>query len=262
MMRLILAFIILGISIWAGVHLHQNPGYVLIAIAGWTVETTVWFAIFALLLAFLLLHAFLSLLQKPALWRDRIHAWREKRQMQKALAASEARDHQIFEQQLSFSTLKALEKTGTNEEVDTFFQKMSRKLRNLPRMKEEYLHYLIESGQHQKAEKILRKALHKAPQDQGLIALYGQCYYSQKQIHFAESLLNHNTASANLYLCLGRLCMHWQFWGKAKNYLEKSLSLQPTPKAHEELARLYEHIEDPENAFANYKEGLKLVEGD
>lgn len=263
MMRLILAFIILTVSIWAGVHVQHNPGYVLITIAGWSIETTLWFAVLALVLFFILLHALLSLFHKPAQWRHGWQRYKEKKHLHKELAKIRQEEYQHFQQQLSLTTLQELEKTGTPEAVDTFFQKMSRKLRNLPVIKEEYIHYLIQDKQYQKAEKILRKALGKTPHNPELITLYGLCYYHQKQIPFAESLLRtnpeKNNVTATLYLCLGRLCMHWQLWGKAKHYLEKSLDMAATPEAHQALATLFEAIDDEQNAYRNYKEGLKLT---
>ena len=72
MIRAVLIFIILLASVWLGIQLQHDPGYLLIAIHHWTIETTVWVATLGLILMFLVLHAFLLLLhwliRLPASW--------------------------------------------------------------------------------------------------------------------------------------------------------------------------------------------------
>jgi tetratricopeptide (TPR) repeat protein len=46
------------------------------------------------------------------------------------------------------------------------------------------------------------------------------------------------------------------FRGKARSYLEASLSIDPSYSAHLELARLLEKTGDPEKAAAHYREAL------
>ena len=57
----------------------------------------------------------------------------------------------------------------------------------------------------------------------------------------------------------GRLCVNCELWGKAQNYLEASLSLEPSYTAHLALARLNEKIGRPEPAKDHYNEGLELA---
>lgn len=84
MIRTISIFILLLVSVWLGIQLHHDAGYVLIAINKWTVETTLSIAIPALVLFFVVLHALLGLLNWiihiPASWKE----WRAKRRIQKA----------------------------------------------------------------------------------------------------------------------------------------------------------------------------------
>lgn len=88
MIRVILAFIILLGSIYLGVQLNQDPGYVLIAINHWTIETTLWIAGFALLFFFILLHIFLQLCDKIAHLPSKLHEWNTRRLAQKAQATT------------------------------------------------------------------------------------------------------------------------------------------------------------------------------
>lgn len=76
MIRLILLFVVLLASVWVGIHLQQDSGYVLLAYQKWTVETSLWVAIFALLLVFFLLHLLINLthklLRSPGYWQARL----------------------------------------------------------------------------------------------------------------------------------------------------------------------------------------------
>ncbi len=42
MIRTLFIFLLLLCSVWLGIQLHDDPGYVLIAINHWTIEATVW----------------------------------------------------------------------------------------------------------------------------------------------------------------------------------------------------------------------------
>lgn len=52
MIRILIIFIVLLASVWLGIQLNRDPGYILIAINQWTIETTLWVAIIGVILAF------------------------------------------------------------------------------------------------------------------------------------------------------------------------------------------------------------------
>lgn len=58
MIRVLFAFLILLAAVILGIQLNKDPGYVLIAINHWTIETTVWVAIFTLILLFMIVYLF------------------------------------------------------------------------------------------------------------------------------------------------------------------------------------------------------------
>jgi HemY protein len=97
--------------------------------------------------------------------------------------------------------------------------------------------------------------------DSELAELYGEYPADDaiRQIERAEGWLKWHPNDASLLLALGRLCAHCGLWGKAQNYLEASLSLEPSYTAHLALARLYEKIGRPEPAKHHYDEGLQLA---
>lgn len=80
--------------------------------------------------------------------------------------------------------------------------------------------------------------------DSNLIELYAECLGSHvnRQIECAEVWLKSRPNNAQLLLTLGKLCTHCELWGKAQNYLEASLSVEPSYKAHFALAQLNEKL--------------------
>jgi HemY protein len=97
--------------------------------------------------------------------------------------------------------------------------------------------------------------------DSELAELYGECLENDaiRQIERAEAWLKSHPNDASLLLALGKLCAHRELWGKAQNFLEASLSVEPSYTAHLALARLYEKIGRPEAAKDHYDKGLELA---
>jgi HemY protein len=64
-----------------------------------------------------------------------------------------------------------------------------------------------------------------------------------------------------LLLTLGRLCMHQKLWGKARNYLDASLSVHPSAAAHLAQARLAEIMQNPTEAEQHYRFAQEMILG-
>lgn len=96
--------------------------------------------------------------------------------------------------------------------------------------------------------------------DNSLIELYAEClgHHVNRQIECAEVWLKARPNNAQLLLTLGKLCTHCELWGKAQNYLEASLSVEPSHKAHFALAQLNEKLGKHELAMNHYNKGLEL----
>lgn len=388
-MRILIAFLVLLGSVSLGIQLNKDPGYVLITINHWVIESTVWFTVFALILLFLIIHILLHLGSKISNTPGLIHQWNIKRLAQKAQATtrkglieysegywqkaknhliqalpntdtpllnyltaaraaqkmgdSKLRDHYLREAQQSMpeakiaveltqaqlqlanhqweqalATLKHLHdmaprhpyvlkllmnlykeirdwpqliailpdlrknhviseqvfeqlqqnaylqsiidlaKQNQPDAVSALFDSLPKQLRNNPELVAEYIRFLLKNNEQTKAEALLRHCLRKEFSSQ-LIELYGLLPGNMNQLDFAESLLKKNPHSAALFLCLGRLCLSQQLWGKAKHYLEQSNELHPTPMAYAQLGGLHEKLNDSFLACDNYKKGLELA---
>jgi len=110
------------------------------------------------------------------------------------------------------------------------------------------------------AHKIIEQNI-TATWDTELIELYAECldYHVNRQIECAEVWLKSQPNNAQLLLTLGKLCTHCELWGKAQNYLEASLSVEPGHKAHFALAQLNERLGKHELAMNHYNKGLELT---
>jgi HemY protein len=116
------------------------------------------------------------------------------------------------------------------------------------------------------ARDILENALavEWAPQ---LVALYGdlpanhaeKIVEARTRIERAERWLLERNRDAQLLATLGRLCGQAELWGKARSFLEASLSFEESRSAHLELARLAERLGQPDEAQQHYRRAAELA---
>lgn len=389
MFRILLAFFILLASVLLGTQLNLDPGYVLVSINHWTLETTLWTALIGLFLLFILSHFLIQLCHRIARTPSTINKWHSRRLAYKAqvitrkglieysegywqkaknhliqalpntdtpllnyLTAARAaqkmgdstlRDHYLREAQQSMpeakiaveltqaqlqiankqweqalATLKHLQDLAPRHPyvlkllmnlyieikdwqqlivllpelkrnnvisaqefihlqqntylqalnelirqnqiipVQAFFNSMPKVLNNSVEIIAEYVRFLIKQQEYGEAEQLIRQNLRKEVENL-LIEQYGLLPATEQQLAFAESLLKKNPHSAALYLCLGRICISQHLWGKAKQYIEQSIALNPTPAAFNELGKLHEKLNDPLSSCLCYKKGLQLL---
>jgi HemY protein len=100
---------------------------------------------------------------------------------------------------------------------------------------------LMAAGRHDDAKNILEQTLAKE-WDASLVQLYGECRSSDliKQVEWADAQLKQNPRDPALLLALGKLCSELKLWGKAQNYLDASIAIEPTREAHLAMTRLLE----------------------
>jgi HemY protein len=142
----------------------------------------------------------------------------------------------------------------------TFWQQAPRYIQANPDIVFEYVKLLAQQSATQEAESLLRTIL-KQKYNQSLVKLYGTIIGGspKKQLTFAESLLPEHFKDPILLLTLGRLCLANQLWGKARDYLEKSLTVMPVPETYAALGMLMEYLELTEKRDEYYKKGLLLA---
>ncbi|HET8711602.1 MAG TPA: heme biosynthesis HemY N-terminal domain-containing protein, partial [Spongiibacteraceae bacterium] len=107
------------------------------------------------------------------------------------------------------------------------------------------------------AEPIIRAQL-KREWNEPLITLYGKAETSDasRQLAQAEQWQRDKGNSAVLLLCLGRLAVRNQQWGKARDYFEQSLHLADNPETDAELARLLARLGQHERSAECFERAL------
>jgi HemY protein len=79
------------------------------------------------------------------------------------------------------------------------------------------------------------------------------------RIESAERWLRTRSRDPDLLGALGRLCSEAELWGKARSFLEASLSFQESRAARLELARLAERLGQGEEAQKHYRRAAELA---
>ena len=178
----------------------------------------------------------------------------EKRKVFERPVVSQLRRHAIIEN----LKLKALDGKALRE----YWEKLPAHDRQEPRMAAAAARCFLDLGACAEAHRIVEDGVERM-WDQGLLALYSECLGEdvRQQLERAEKWLQAHPRDAVLLLTLGRLCAHQGLWGKARSYLEASLSIEPTHSAYLELARLLERDGKLEEAAGHYQKALEVTLG-
>jgi HemY protein len=137
-------------------------------------------------------------------------------------------------------------------------------LKILPDVIEHYAKQLITVNAFAEAEKTLRLYLNKSWHESSII-LYSEIdvVVDNKQLEMVEDWLKDHQHNAWLLLALGKMCISLSLWGKARSYLEASVSINPMPENYLKLARLLEdHMDEAFTAQEYYRKGLHLLAGE
>ncbi|MDT8283627.1 MAG: heme biosynthesis HemY N-terminal domain-containing protein [Gammaproteobacteria bacterium] len=169
-----------------------------------------------------------------------------------------------FEVLVCNGQLTNIAKNKNGELLIDFWKETPHHLKILPDVVEHYAKQLIAVDASTEAEKILRHYLNKNWQE-SIIILYSEMELSadNKQLEMAEYWLKDHQHNAWLLLALGKICISLSLWGKARSYLEASISINPMPENYLKLARLLEeHMDESIAAQEYYRKGLLLLAGE
>ena len=136
-----------------------------------------------------------------------------------------------------------------------YWRKMAEDDRLDPRLAYLAAQCFIGLGAHMQALEIIEQSLGRQ-WDSDLVELLGNCNstHPQKLLQQAEQWLMEHQADAKLLLALGNLCSRMQLWGKAESYLEASISVKSSNRAHLALARVLESRGDKDRALYHYRQ--------
>ncbi len=149
---------------------------------------------------------------------------------------------------------------GGDGQLNNTWRSLSREQKRDPELIATYVDQLIEAGDNEQAENLLRKAI-KQQWEPKLVLLYGRVHAPDlaKQLKTAEKWATAHENDPALLLTLSRLCMANELWGKARSYLEACIANEGPAEAYEELGKLLEQLEEPENALTYYRQGLQRM---
>ncbi len=147
-----------------------------------------------------------------------------------------------------------------NGHLQNIWKTLSRDQKRDPELIATYVDQLIQNGDNEQAETLLRKAIRQEWEPK-LVLLYGRVHSADlaKQLKSAEKWATNHQEDPELLLTLARLCIANELWGKARSYLEACIANDGPAEAYQELGKLLEQLEEPENALTYYRQGLERV---
>lgn len=151
-------------------------------------------------------------------------------------------------------------KAVDDKSLREYWDRLPAEDRHEPRIAATAAQAYIALGSCQDAHRIVEEGLERQ-WDAALLAIYAECLGAdvRQQLERAETWLKQHPRDAVLLLTLGRLCARQGLWGKARSYLDASLSIEPTHSAHLELGRLLEREGKPVEAAAEYQKALVVT---
>lgn len=289
MYRFFIFLLVLALSVWVGVKITADPGYILITWHQLALEMPLWLAILILVITFILIYyvirLFKFLLILPKKWRQNLYKKRlqkttalDNQHLFSAIYQKPQNWHHILEilpqlqnktwiakeqiqqvQQETYAHLLSEEKyTYDLSTLENLWNNLPSKLKKNPLLLKYYVEGLIRHHEDAKVESLIVKQLKKqwfGP----LVTTYSlvKSENPARQLTIAEKWLKKHPDDPYLLLCLGRFCRQRKLWGKARDYLEKSLIYDSSNlETYLELGELSEDLEEPMQALTWFKKGL------
>ncbi|ROO28041.1 hypothetical protein SAOR_06790 [Salinisphaera orenii MK-B5] len=146
--------------------------------------------------------------------------------------------------------------------LTTAWKRVPKRLRSQSSMVERYVECLRAANADDQAADAIRDVL-KREWNPSLVLLFGDLKSHDRtaQLQTVEGWLKQYGEEPELLLVAGRLCLRNRLWGRARSYFEASQKSQSRPDALLELGRLFEEINEKEEARQAYRQGLELHTG-
>lgn len=155
-----------------------------------------------------------------------------------------------------------LKRTGGDDRaLLEYWKKLPDKYKTDPLVARAAAQAFIDSDGFDTALDILEAALEQEWRED-MVTLYGRIRSTNptRQIEQAEKWLHSQPRDAHLLLTLAELCRTQGLWGKAQNYLEASLALEPTAEAHVRMAEIKANNGQIEESCQQYQKALALCQ--
>ncbi|MGI9316249.1 MAG: heme biosynthesis protein HemY [bacterium] len=151
---------------------------------------------------------------------------------------------------------------GDGSKVDEAFKALPRKKKKDAAAVASYARQLIRSGEGQRAETVLRKALNREWNPE-LVKLYGltETRHGKDQLKLIESWAKKYGDDPQLIFAMARLYRRDNQLDKAKELYAQVVAATGDSEAIAEMGDLLEQMGDPDSALLAYKQGLKALTG-
>lgn len=192
---------------------------------------------------------------------ERLESWDELVKLLPELRRSKVMPDEEL-QQLEFRAysnyMNSLGEQGDWQALQDLWKTLPREYKQDARLLANYARNAMQMREAAQVEPLLRDAL-KKHRDESLVDLFGQLQGdSEQQLNLVEQWLKAEEQNPHLLLAAGRLAMRRQLWGKARNYLEAAIGIQPSAGAYAELGQLLEQLDEAEAAAECFRKGLFL----
>jgi HemY protein len=195
---------------------------------------------------------------------ERLGDWPQLREILEPLRRTGVVDDDRWRELAAAAWVDALEEAGTDADaVTAIWRRAPKPVRRDRRALLAYARRLAAAGAHDRAAERIREAL-KREWDPDLALAFGELHSEDRtaQLATVESWLKRYGDQPELMLVAGRLCLRNRLWGRARRYFESSLRGANRPEALLELGRLFEEVEQDEDARRAYRQGLELLLGE
>jgi HemY protein len=171
-----------------------------------------------------------------------------------------ARGYAALEAKVLVASINA---AGDGAVLNTLWSQLPKNQRRVPAAVEAYARRASGFGLVLPAMDELESALRREWSPQ-LIETYGTLPGDdiEARLRRAEGWLDAHPNDASLLLTLGRMCVRLKLWGKAHQYLQRSLALTPSAAVWEALGDTYAGQGDAPQAQRCYRNALAFARGD
>jgi len=157
----------------------------------------------------------------------------------------------------------AIEAAPDGASLNALWSQLPKTQRRLPAVIEAYAHRAAGFGLNLAAMDELESALRRE-WSPSLLGTYGSLAGDdlEARLRRAEAWLDAHPNDANLLLALGRMCVRLKLWGKARQYLQRSLALASSADAWEVLGDAFAGQGDAAQAQRSYRNALAVARGE
>lgn len=170
------------------------------------------------------------------------------------------RDYNALEASVLAASVQAC---GDGAALNTFWSELPKGQRRIPLTIDAYARRAAAFGMILPAMDEVESALRRE-WSPPLVATYGTLGsdHLEARLHRAEGWLDAHPNDSSLLLTLGRLCARMQLWGKAHQYLERSIAIEPSAAAWETLGDVWAGQGDATQAQTSYRNALAFGRGE